>query len=378
MPQWEIFKKFNLSKKEDKLKALVIVSGIILALLFCTAGAINFTMSPQFCSKCHVMAPEYTTWKASSHLRLACTDCHSRSVVDNLKEIYIYSTGIYDKPIKMSGKIQDAVCTRCHSQNRDFTLSFDLIIPHKQHADNKILCVDCHNGVAHGSILSRKVTEDGNYQAWTDSVGKKQMAKDYTEPKMNVCLDCHIKRKITEACEACHTSITLPPDHKPKEWAYTHGLAAKVDLEYCNSCHSYSLEAKDVPVKDLLARYARGNVFCYDCHQDRPVRHTTGWKMTHKKGVKNGEISGCLVCHASTKPSPKEKAVPTYCIKCHNQTITKTTTTVQSESVTFRKQHLPNWRKIHPTIVKEKGASNEGCWNCHETTHCSMCHTNKL
>lgn len=376
-----------MSSTEQRLKALILVSGILLAVLLGTAGAIKLTMSPDFCSKCHVMAPEYTTWKASSHIQVACVDCHIKPGLGNLivhkisamKELYLYFTGTYERPIKMSHKIEDEICTACHSTNRDTTPSGDLIIPHAKHASKKVLCIECHSGVAHGNIVARNMTEDGNYAVWTSEYGAAQMSKDYSEPKMNTCLKCHMERGVTQECRACHTSISLPPDHKVKSWGTNHGIKARGDLEYCNKCHSYSVAAKDIPIKDPVTRYARGNVFCVGCHQLRPAGHTEDWKMVHKRGVKNGDTSSCLVCHNNEKPTSVEKSVPTYCAKCHGKSASTVNGNVyKSGNSTFNKIHPANWRKIHPSIVKEKGAYNEGCWNCHDTSHCSKCHMNKL
>lgn len=377
-----------MSSTVARLKALILICGLILVVLLGTAGAIQMTMSPEFCSKCHVMAPEYATWKASSHLEVACVECHIKPGLKNLilhkisaiKEIYLYVTGTYERPIKMGHKLEDGICTQCHSTNRAITPSGDLIVPHDKHALKKVMCVECHSGVAHGNIAARKVTQDGNYQVWTSDYGLKQMSKEYTEPKMNICLDCHVKRGITQACEACHTSISLPPDHKEKGWGTSHGIIARADVGYCNKCHSYSLEAKDVSVEGQVARYARGNVFCYECHQNRPTGHNAEWKMVHKRNVKNKDVSGCVVCHDVEKSKPENRAVPTYCAKCHGDQVNGISDKQPSRTgkTTFSKLHPPNWRKIHPSIVKEKGASNEGCWNCHDTVHCSKCHTNQL
>ncbi|PKM80364.1 MAG: hypothetical protein CVU89_14240 [Firmicutes bacterium HGW-Firmicutes-14] len=403
MPQWRLFRKYDLSKTEDRLKAIIVVSGLVLAAFLLTAGAVKTTMSPEFCGKCHVMAPEYTTWKASSHLNIACTDCHIKPGLGNLivhkmsavKELYLYFTGTYDRPIQMSHDLEDEICMSCHSVNRGFTPSGDLIIPHDKHAARDVKCVECHSGVAHGNIVARELTKDGKYEVWTAEFGKKQMTKDYSEPKMNTCLDCHINPKkygvknvdgVTQACEACHTQISMPPDHKVADFGTSHGKLAAQNLDYCNKCHSYSLEAKDILLDDPVARYARGNVFCYECHQKRPEGHGDKWRMTHKKGVTGGDVSGCLICHNNEKPTPQHKAVPTYCIKCHGQQGEGTEPgddgkqdgSSSSGKTTFKKYHPSGWRTYHPTIVKEKGASNEGCWNCHETNHCADCHTNKL
>ena len=402
--------KLNLERTEDRLKAFILISGLALTLLVLTTGAVRLTMSSEFCSKCHVMQPEYVTWKASSHVQLSCTDCHIKPGLRNVvlhkislfEELYLYFTGSYDLPIKMDHMLEDEICTSCHSMRRDFTPSGDLIIPHDKHAAKDVLCVQCHEGVAHGNIQERVLSEDTDFAAWTVEAGKKQMIKDYTEPKMNKCLACHIDpakfgiknvQSVTQACEACHTQISMPPDHKVDKFASNHGpLVESEGLEYCNKCHSYSLEAKDVPVEDPVARYARGNVFCYECHQKRPQGHTGDWRMVHKKDVNNGNVSGCMVCHNNVKPKPEDKAVPTYCAKCHGKQDTGTEPPDGNEKppdedekppeqpgkVKFEKYHPSGWLKHHPTVVKEKGASNEGCWSCHDTAHCSRCHTNSL
>ncbi len=395
LPQWRIIKKLDLSRTEDKLKLGILTVGIFLFLVIGVAGALKLTMAPSFCAKCHVMAPEYVTWEASSHVQVPCTSCHIKPGLGNLvahklsasKELLLYYTGTYNRPIRMTNKLPDEVCTQCHSTYRSFTPSGDLIIPHDKHADKKVLCVECHNGVAHGNIVGRGMTKDDNYAAWTLEVGKKQMVKEYTEPKMNVCLDCHIKRNVTQACEACHTSISLPADHKVKTFLEkNHGALAKADLSYCNKCHSYSLEAKDVPVADKVARYARGNVFCYDCHQKRPKGHTEDWKITHKYDAKP-DIPGCLVCHNKPKPKPAEKSTPTYCDKCHGSG-KKTQdaggktgpgadgpTTYNKDSFILEKAHEPGWRMQHPEIIKTQGIVKGKCFSCHDTSNCSYCHT---
>ena len=396
LPQWKIIKKYDFSKTEDKLKFGILITGIVLFVVMAAAGALKMTMAPSFCAKCHVMTPEYVTWEASSHARISCTSCHIKPGLGNLlihkltasKELLLYFTDTYERPIKMSHKLSDEVCIQCHSNHRNITPSLDLIVPHDKHADKKVNCVECHMGVAHGTIAGRGMTKDGNYAAWTMETGKQQMIRDFTEPKMNTCLGCHIKRNVTQACEACHTSISMPADHKVKTWATNHGNVAKQDLSYCNKCHSYSVEAKDVPVSDKVARYARGNVFCYNCHQKRPPGHGEDWKIVHKVEAKP-DIQGCLICHNKTKPKPAEKSTPTYCDKCHstgdraqspglNDTHGTGTTgpaVDNGSSFKFQKAHVPGWRLQHPNFIKTQGIVKGKCFSCHDTSNCSYCHT---
>ncbi len=355
-----------------RYKVLILVSGLIFAVLLGTFGVSRIVKNPEFCASCHLMKPEFATWKASSHLQVACVDCHAAKKL--LSSLMSGKKG----PVKMDELIGNDVCNKCHSSRREITPSGDLIVPHNKHAAKNVLCMNCHSGVGHGNIAARKVTETVAAKMWTPEFGAQQMSPEFTEPKMNVCLECHIKREVTQECQACHTSISLPSDHKEKGWGTTHGKKARADLAYCNKCHSYSLDAKDVPVKDQVARYARGNVFCYDCHQNRPIGHGKEWKMVHKQNITNRDVSGCVVCHNVQKAEIQERAVPTYCAKCHGNQDSFSKNADSRTAATFSKLHPPDWRKIHPEIVKEKGVVNEGCWDCHDTTHCSKCHTNKL
>lgn len=392
MPKLGKFGKLDYAKTEDKLKAFILFAGLLTLLVVGGFGAFSSTSDPKYCAVCHVMAPEYATWQASSHAQIKCIQCHSKPGLANrvlykgetLKEIALYTTNTYKLPIKMNEQIEDQVCVSCHSQNRSITPSGDLIVPHDKHAAKKVACVVCHKGIAHGNIVARNMTAKSDSQVWTPAYAEKQMAKEFTQTKMDQCVECHIKRNVTQACEACHSAISIPQDHKDKTWGNSHGLKARADLTYCNKCHSYSIGANTVPVKDPVAKYARENIFCYDCHQKRPIGHTVNWDMVHKKDIVNRDVTNCLVCHDVSKQAASSKAVFTDCGKCHGdqygapaQSTDKNNTGSKGQT-TFNKLHPPNWRKIHPGIVKEKGATNEGCWNCHDTEHCSACHMNKL
>lgn len=402
LPQWGFFKKIDLSKKENRLKLFILASGLTVFLVIALVGAIKVTMQPGFCGKCHVMAPEYVTWEASSHVQVSCTDCHIPPGLGNLvvhkvaalKELAMYATDTYDLPIKMGHKLPDEVCTQCHSVFREYTPSGDLIIPHERHASKGIQCVECHSGVAHGNILGRGLTKTSDFSQWTAEVGKQQMIKDNTEPKMNVCMACHAQRKVTNACEACHTSITRPPDHNVKDFGTTHGKLAKKDIGYCNKCHSYAVEGQEIPGVSKVAEYARGNSFCSDCHMQLPQSHGDDWKIVHKNSAK-GNVEGCLVCHNNLLPKKEDKATVTYCQQCHGQpedVPEVVTGKKQSEDKNssanevikngntadyFRmvQSHPEDWRKKHPDFIKTEGIVKGKCFSCHDTSNCSRCHT---
>lgn len=326
MKLWSKLPKFDLSKTEDKLKLFILASGLLIFLVVGSAGAIGFTMRPDFCRTCHVMEPEYQTWKATSHSQIACTDCHIEPGLGNLivhkvgalKELYHYVTKTYERPLKMAHKIESSVCEQCHSQERVFTTSGDIIIPHAKHREKDVKCVECHSGVAHGKIAQREVTKEGPFEEWTIEVGKKETAKQYTKPDMDTCIRCHTKRNAPRLCETCHSTIFTPKDHSQPIWKTTHGLNARVDLNSCNKCHSYGNTIVSVTTGDKVTQYARGNEFCSKCHVTKPPNHQSPkWLPSHNLVVSAKGKQNCFVCHDIFPPKAENKSTTTYCNKCH-------------------------------------------------------------
>lgn len=318
-------RNLDLSKTEDKLKLLILVSGLGIFALIGSATAIQLTMFPKFCSTCHIMAPEYATWKATAHNELKCTACHIKPGLLNLiehkvgamKEVYLYVTKTYPNPIESEHPIENEVCQQCHSQKRRVTPSGDLIIPHDRHENKQVLCVACHSGVAHGNIARREVNKDVKRVEWTDERGALETAKKYTLPKMETCIKCHTQRKVSTLCTKCHSKIQVPGDHKNFGWKSNHGMTAMGDIMYCQKCHSYGFEDKegDIPKKGIgFAEYARKNTFCRECHSKRP--HDANFITSHMKREKAIGRDACYACHDLIAPS-EITPTQTYCNKCH-------------------------------------------------------------
>ncbi|MFZ3170841.1 MAG: NapC/NirT family cytochrome c [Carboxydocellales bacterium] len=387
----KLIPQYDLSKTEDKLKLFILFVGFVIIFGVGSVTAIQLTMSPQFCSSCHEMTPEVVTWQVTSHSNFNCTECHIEPGIGNLiihkigavKELYLHVTNTYERPIRASYRIQNFVCEKCHSPaTRRFTYSGDLIVPHERHVQKGIFCVQCHSAVVHGDIATRNLTTIGALEAWTPAMGKKYTEGKFTRPKMNTCLECHTARKVSTKCEICHTTVTIPDNHKSNTWQKEHGPLAKGDLTYCNKCHSFSLENKFKGMK-TAREYARGNVFCYKCHTQLPLGHSGEWKIIHKHQA-IADLEGCLVCHEQQPPKSDSKATKTYCDQCHNQAPSPGIGGDKGDkSVIYPKQgtpkngsHQPNWRKIHPTVVKEIGTTGGRCYDCHDRTNCYKCHTN--
>lgn len=330
MKKW-LSRWFDFSTTEGKLKFFIVVSGILLVLVVGMAGTLAYTNQPAFCSVCHkTMSPEYTTWSVTSHSQIACTACHIKPGLINtllhkvktLKEPVLYVTGTWEKPIKPTETIENENCLACHSMNRNYTVEGDLIIPHDRHIKAGILCVDCHSGVVHAKIYERGLTGEKapvKPEDWTVDYAKTVATPEYTNPNMDTCIQCHVKRHEPITCETCHKTISTPASHKDKTtWLTNHGLAAEQNVKSCQSCHSFGFQDKNIKLDNPAAAYAWGNSFCSSCHSKMPPGHNnTTWRNEHGAVEKQKGKKNCEACHRPNDKYPNEAPTKVSCNQCH-------------------------------------------------------------
>jgi len=196
--------KFEWRRKEDWIKPIFVISGSLLILGAFTVGGIAYTSRPSFCSSCHEMKPEFRTWQASPHNKISCVSCHVEPGISSLikdklgasVQVYKHLTGTAESTIVFPwGKkdISNETCLKCHSDKRESSPERELIVPHDKHLAKGISCVECHRGVAHGTIAERGVSnaEAIPHDQWTLDKGAKEMAREFSKPKMSNCIKCH-------------------------------------------------------------------------------------------------------------------------------------------------------------------------------------------
>ncbi len=117
---------------------------------------------PRACINCHIMYPEYATWRHSSHGRdTTCNDCHvpQHSVIakyrfkaeDGMRHSAIFTLRMEPQVIRARPEAVHVIndnCIRCHGDQ----------IVHTNLADNGRLCLDCHREVPHGRVHSLSST----------------------------------------------------------------------------------------------------------------------------------------------------------------------------------------------------------------------------
>lgn len=323
--------------------------------------------SPEFCAKCHTMKPQYYTWKASSHSQMGCIDCHTvegavgayRFAKDLARWTYSEVTESYILPIRLFRGVEDEVCFRCHSFNRQATVPGSLIIPHEAHTDKRVRCVSCHSAVAHGDIARRGVTRRIASDQWDKDQGLQQMARSLVQTNKADCMSCHYRRKVTTDCIACHGEMLLPDYHNAADFTWNHGDEAKEMLADCNFCHGWTGPRKMVAdEKTNLVEYSRSNRFCISCHRVRPQSHGEAlFNETHGRSISEGrrDSEGCLVCHDNNAAELPQASTVT-CVACHPS------------------KHGRDWRERHsPPLAPGERLSNL-CFMCHYAEGCLSCH----
>lgn len=150
---------------------------IVLLGMFCGLAVYSIYVSkawtyalddPEVCINCHIMTPEYTTWRHSSHREAAvCNDCHVPHQNMFLKYYFKGKDGLGHSTlftlraerqvifIKEEGRrVVKENCIRCHEALFDdaklYTQTKGGYVSH--HTDRE--CWDCHRYTPHGRVHS--------------------------------------------------------------------------------------------------------------------------------------------------------------------------------------------------------------------------------
>lgn len=279
-------------------------------------GLVNPDISK--CQQCHEMQPQIATWQVSSHSQIGCENCHRNLDFAAMEA----KSGEISKPIRLSGKIAEAVCTQCHSPNRLYSVSGDLIVPHELHSRRGIGCTSCHEGVVHANLAERSVLSRvgfDDYAAWSPELAGKVATRDFVRPSMWVCLDCHHRAELNTPCAACHTIYTSLPSHERDDWGVIHGVEGRRNVDGCSMCHANKEGAVMIDSKtgDGIIDFAQATSYCYACHSKRPADHDAGWMPKHASLAWERGLNNCFACHSIAAPTMEQKVTITYCNRCH-------------------------------------------------------------
>lgn len=160
--------------------AIAVFIGLGLSILRLSNATSYLSDDPKACINCHVMMPQYATWAAGSHGRVAsCNDCHvpHDSVVkkyffkakDGSRHAFMYTFHMEPQVIRVKEEGMHVIqenCLRCHS-NMFSTVERDkykgaqnleqVHAAHRLHDDLETqtqYCWSCHRETPHGRVSS--------------------------------------------------------------------------------------------------------------------------------------------------------------------------------------------------------------------------------
>lgn len=146
-------------------KAWIIISGLaVFAVLIILA--VEVTSQPDFCSRCHEIAPAVESWRQYSHKEVSCMECHAdpgpigviKRKAGAYKELYVHFFG--EVPREMEANVNYENCLICHSGKRESKYPQAPNITsgnerrgqvHKTILADETPCLNCHRETAHGN-----------------------------------------------------------------------------------------------------------------------------------------------------------------------------------------------------------------------------------
>ncbi|OCA88252.1 cytochrome C [Bacillus sp. FJAT-27225] len=327
---WRKFKNIDWKNPVNKWKLGFVLLFALIAMSGTVYGAIAFTSNPSFCASCHEMAPEYQTFKASAHSEIKCTQCHiepgAKNMVlhkiESMKEVYYHVVGPPD-PIVQTVPVMKVNCGQCHSDNRLVTATGDLKVNHKEHVKEGVPCITCHAGVAHGKVVDRGINGSETYDFWTEENIDKLMTREYINPNMGTCIDCHDKvnkgqkpwKDIAYSLpvnthgqtdkkgegHGAEKAVATPEGHGEETAAEPH----EATVTGVQGSHETTKQTQKI-ILQALGKQTEGvklSMECFTCHKEIsiPENHKDKkWNQGHGDSAIK-ELNTCLDCHEDSK-----------------------------------------------------------------------------
>jgi ABC-type cobalt transport system substrate-binding protein len=308
---------------------VVISAGVLLVLL----AAENYSGRSQFCgTQCHIMKPNYETWKKDKHSQpdketgkiTGCIDCHykpgekptPKAKFRGLGQLFSYlATG--DKEVRKRPVVSDLGCTtsKCHPMDKLLVKKIDYKKKYETKYKGNLIPFE------HKTHLEKVI--DGQKLQCTSCHLHQSRDKHFEVPK-ELCFICHFRKaKENEGrakCAVCHEIPTKPmqvkkapgeagTDDKPKK-PITHKEleAAKIS---CNRCHLEMIMGSTALKMDL----------CLECHHDASpelLAKVSNKKLMHMEHVTK-QTARCNQCHETIdhKKSSYLDAAVQNCAACH-------------------------------------------------------------
>ena len=354
-----------------RLAAFLVVATVLNILIMSqlSYSAVTFMEEPAFCGQsCHVMKPEFTSYRISPHARVLCVECHVtpgavgwvQSKMAGTRQLMDVMFNTYHRPIKSALETNRLVpatetCEKCHWPDQ-FAGARLRVVPeyaddeHNTLSQTVLMMMVGGGGVRgiHGShfgpgVTIRYASTDSTRQTipWVEYKNSNtNEARTYAVEGVKAddpgnlvsyemqCVDCHNRpthtfqlpeRAVNRAMALGRIPVSLPFIRKKSveilraEYASTDEAARKIPAaihQYYEQQHSGTYQARprdiELAAKSVLAIYNE-NVF-------PELKVTWG---TYKNNLGHTDFPGCFRCHDEAHLSSGGKTITQDCSVCH-------------------------------------------------------------
>ncbi len=363
----------NVLDRQTSLKRLVTFLAVttmlnIVIISQLTYRAVEHMETTQFCGQsCHVMKPEFTAHRGSSHERVLCVDCHVapgatgwlESKMSGTRQLIDTVFDRYPRPIRSAIEQNRLVpssetCEKCHSPEK-FSPAKLRVIP--EYADDEantrtqtVLMMTAGGGRLGGihgkhfgpGISIRYAPADASRQTipWVEyKNANAQVSRIYladgttrdekTLPRYEMqCIDCHNRpthtfelpeRAMNRAMSVGQIPVSLPFVKKTgleilkASYSSTEDAAQKIPAavrNYYQKTYPAIAQARatdiDQAAQSILALYNK-NVF-------PELKVTWG---TYTNNIGHTDFPGCFRCHDGAHTSDDKSSITQHCAACH-------------------------------------------------------------
>jgi hypothetical protein len=209
----------------------------------------SLTYKPEACLACHIMKPFYDNWKASTHNKVACVDCHPYRPSTIVFSAVRYLTGTYRLPLR--SHVEDKECILCHKPETISKVVTFKGTPfnHLEHIKNTKRGKELHCTSCHYSLVQ---------------------TRSHMEVDQSVCMLCHFfatPAQYNQNCTICHSGRRK--EVKIGEATFSHESFVKTGSR-CIECHSQTVAGTgEVPEER-----------CRECHVGRSIEAGTSRNCT--------------------------------------------------------------------------------------------------
>ena len=252
--------------------------------------AYSLTYKPEACLTCHIMKPYYDNWKASSHNKVGCIDCHPYRPSTIVQSSLRYLTGSYRLPLRST--VDDKECILCHKPESTKVVNFrGTPFNHKEHQNKEKRGKNLHCTSCHYSLVQ---------------------SRSHMDVDTRVCVLCHFYTtppQYNQNCIVCHGEERK--DVKIGEVTFSHQSFLKTGAR-CIECHSQTVIGSGETPEEK----------CRECHIE-PQSASRDTARLHAIHISKKNIT-CFKCHTTIEHGKEtihfSKAIDLSCNECHNST----------------------------------------------------------